>query len=195
MRAVVMWHRTVTDPVHQIYITKSNEVLVLGPCKALIPSPANNFFVMWGTWDDAFHVCSLDTGKEVSVLKSLHDDRIRCVSIPDDNLMVAGGIAGLVSVYRFIGDRKHPQLEPVASLPGHSGSITAISVSRSLSIIVTGSEDRTAIIWDLNRLSFVRSIDAHEGPISALAISNCTGDIVTVCCMPQELHVSVGRRR
>ena len=190
MRAVVMWHRSVTDPVHQIYVTKSNEVLVLGPCKALISAPTNNFFVMWGMWDDAFHVCSLDTGKEISTLKSLHDDRILCVSIPQDNtLMVAGGIAGLVSVYRFVGDRKHPQLEPVASLPGHSGAITAVSVSRSLSIIVSGSEDRTAIIWDLNRLSFVRSIEPHEGPISSLAISDCTGDIVTVCCMPQELHM------
>ena len=36
-------------------------------------------------------------------------------------------------------------------LQGHEASITCVEISEAFSIVVTGSEDGTAIIWDLNR--------------------------------------------
>ena len=39
--------------------------------------------------------------------------------------------------------------------------------------------DRTAIIWDLNRLCYVRSVQDHNAGIQALAVSDTLGDIAS----------------
>jgi len=185
MRAVVMWHRTVSAPVHQINQTKSGEVLALGPCKALIGCGSAHFLLMWGAWDDALRICSLDTGKTVSVLKSLHDDQIRCVvAPPDDELLCTCSSSGVVAIHRINRENKKcPVIEPITTLHGHTGPVTAIAVSRAISIIVSGGEDQTAIVWDLNRRNYVSTMAGHEGPVSAISICDSTGDIVTVCSM------------
>ncbi len=42
-------------------------------------------------------------------------------------------------------------------LYGHAGPITSMYVSKPFSVIVTASQDTTAIIWDLNRYAFVQT--------------------------------------
>ena len=64
-------------------------------------------------------------------------------------------------------------------LYGHSEAITMMSVCKPFSILVTASMDGTAIIWDLNRLCYVRSIQDHSAGVYALAISDTLGDIAT----------------
>ena len=54
-----------------------------------------------------------------------------------------------------------------------------MSVCKPFSILVTASMDGTAIIWDLNRLCYVRSIQDHSAGVHALAISDTLGDIAT----------------
>jgi len=86
-----------------------------------------------------------------------------------------------------------------ALLWGHSGHVTAIVVSQDWSIIVSGCKDGLyvfpsfppqtkpliyflrirCIIWDLNRLCYVRSMIGHSSSITALAIAPSTGVIVT----------------
>ena len=41
----------------------------------------------------------------------------------------------------------------VVHLRGHNGPVTSLCVCRPFGIVVSGSEDRTAIIWDTNRLA------------------------------------------
>ncbi len=48
------------------------------------------------------------------------------------------------------------------------------------SLIISGGKDGKVIIWDLNRLCYVRSLKFHNTPVSSIAISPTTGDIVTV---------------
>lgn len=62
---------------------------------------------------------------------------------------------------------------------GHLGSITALAIAGSYNILISGSEDKTAIVWDLTRLQFVRQLPGHVGPVCAVAVNNLTGDIVT----------------
>ncbi|XP_050083063.1 WD repeat and FYVE domain-containing protein 3 isoform X2 [Anopheles aquasalis] len=45
--------------------------------------------------------------------------------------------------------------------------------------IYNGSRDRTAIIWNLSRLAYVRQLLGHVGVITAVAINELTGDIAT----------------
>lgn len=41
-------------------------------------------------------------------------------------------------------------------------------------MIVSGSRDGTAIIWDLSRCLFVRQLRGHAGPVAAVAINELT---------------------
>jgi WD40 repeat protein len=47
-------------------------------------------------------------------------------------------------------------------------------------MFVTGSDDRTAIVWDLNRLRYMRQLSGHEGPVVYTAVHPYWGEIVTV---------------
>lgn len=44
---------------------------------------------------------------------------------------------------------------------------------------MSGSRDRTAIIWDLARYVYIKHMPGHVGPVAAVAINELTGDIVT----------------
>ncbi|WAR10400.1 LYST-like protein [Mya arenaria] len=65
-------------------------------------------------------------------------------------------------------------------LYGHTDRVTSLVVCRPYSVLVSCSQDGTCIIWDLNRLSYVRSIRSHKSAVKALAISNTLGDIASV---------------
>ena len=63
---------------------------------------------------------------------------------------------------------------------GHGGAVTAIALCRSFSVLVSSSEDGSLIIWDLNRLCYVRSIRHHHSCVKLVTVSDTLGDIVSV---------------
>lgn len=60
------------------------------------------------------------------------------------------------------------------ALLGHTDTVTCLTASLAYHIIVSGSRDRTCIIWDLNKLSFLTQLRGHRAPISALCINELT---------------------
>uniref|UniRef100_A0A1A9W7K7 Lysosomal-trafficking regulator n=1 Tax=Glossina brevipalpis TaxID=37001 RepID=A0A1A9W7K7_9MUSC len=66
----------------------------------------------------------------------------------------------------------------------HTDEITCITLSVEFKIVVTAGKDGIAVIWDLNNLSYVRTIERpaeiHHSPITLLCTSPTLGDIVTV---------------
>jgi WD40 repeat protein len=52
-------------------------------------------------------------------------------------------------------------------------------LSAGYQILVSGSRDRTAIVWDLSRLTFMRQLTGHNAPLAAIDINDLTGDIAT----------------
>lgn len=60
------------------------------------------------------------------------------------------------------------------ALLGHTDTVTCLTASLAYHIIVSGSQDRTCIIWDLNKLSFLTQLRGHRAPVSALCINELT---------------------
>lgn len=93
----------------------------------------------------------------------------------------------VVNVYEII----KRQLVHKKSLYGHSDGITCLAASSAYGLLVSGSRDRSAIIWDLARKAFVRQLIPHEAPVAALAINeqtvscgvrkSCTGGLMDLC--------------
>lgn len=66
-----------------------------------------------------------------------------------------------------------------AILSGHAHDVISVVVSKEWSVIISGGRDGKVIVWDLNRLCYIRTLKHHKGPVTSLAISPTTGDIVT----------------
>lgn len=75
------------------------------------------------------------------------------------------------------------ELVPRASLFGHKTAVTTIAVSKALSTFVTVSTDGAALLWDLNRLEFIRRLPGARSPVECARIHDVTGDIM-LCSGP-----------
>ena len=64
-------------------------------------------------------------------------------------------------------------------LLGHSKQVSCMHVSDSFGLLVTGSEDKSVIVWDLHKLFYVRSLST-KGPVSVVRVSNVNGDVACV---------------
>ncbi len=56
-------------------------------------------------------------------------------------------------------------------VPGHTGTIGGLALSRDGSRLATASEDHTLRIWDSKALKSLRTLNGHEGPVYAVAMS------------------------
>lgn len=98
-----------------------------------------------------------------------------CAAFADQDTLVTGSDDSLVSIWRlshappsmspFVGSTtaktrkgQEPSLTLVHLLRKHSAPITCLHVSRAWSVAISGSLDGSAILWDLNRGLYIRSI-------------------------------------
>lgn len=67
------------------------------------------------------------------------------------------------------------------TLYGHYAEVTCLVCCGEFRILASGSKDGTAILWDLDALTYIRSLTGHATAVSSMAISKTSGDICTVC--------------
>ena len=66
------------------------------------------------------------------------------------------------------------------ALYGHTAPVTVLCVVHTFSLLVSAARDGTIILWDLNHLTFIRSITTGS-EVVALTVSDTLGDIASVC--------------
>ncbi|XP_071834039.1 lysosomal-trafficking regulator-like isoform X3 [Apostichopus japonicus] len=142
----------------------------------------------WGYPDGILRLKHRQKQPSINLIQSeAHQQVVCCASLPDCRLLFVACKSGVILAYRT----KYSQEKLCglhlrglkASLYGHTGAITAVRVCRPYSILVSASQDGTCIIWDLNRLCYVRSLCNKTGPISPVTtveVSDVSGDIASV---------------
>jgi len=80
----------------------------------------------------------------------------------------------VVNVWEFGKGRDRHRVTLKQTLFGHTEAITCLTASAAYNVIVSGSRDRTCIIWDLNQLVFVRQLRGHAAPVAAICINDLT---------------------
>ncbi|KAF8184760.1 hypothetical protein BJ912DRAFT_973913 [Pholiota molesta] len=79
----------------------------------------------------------------------------------------------------------------------HTDEVVCIAASRAWSLVVSGSKDGSAALWDLNRGVYVRSIWHGDGgelsAVNLVAINESTGYIATCSRLKLCLHTINGR--
>jgi hypothetical protein len=141
----------------------------------------NEKLVAAGREDGTIHVWDTATGREVAMLltpsKTVSSytsfGQIDTISFSQDGTTIVG--AGADSS----GDKRTYPVwvwsvatkQIVSTLSGHSDIVIASDISRDGRLAVTGSWDRTAVIWDLRSGREHRLLDAHAKWVTAVAFS------------------------
>ncbi|KAJ7394970.1 hypothetical protein BTVI_159275 [Pitangus sulphuratus] len=175
------------EPVGQIVCTDKG-ILAVEQNKVLIPPTWNKTFA-WGYADLSCRLGTYESDKAVIVYECLSEwGQILCAICPNPKLVITGGTSTAVCVWEMgVSKEKAKALTLKQALLGHTDTVTCLTASLAYHIIVSGSRDRTCIIWDLNKLSFLTQLRGHRAPVSALCINELTGDIVS--CAGTYIHV------
>ncbi|OAD02252.1 hypothetical protein MUCCIDRAFT_143984 [Mucor lusitanicus CBS 277.49] len=156
-----------------------NEKLGVTSCQQLLMPPDGLRYIEWGFSDNSLRLFSTETGKQLNVFENMHVGFISTACFPDSRTLVTGGTDNLVCIWQVKNEKTTTDFALLECLKGHSSAVTTIAASRTYSILVTGSEDKTAIIWDLNRKQYVKTLDGHENGVQIIRINDTTGDIIT----------------
>lgn len=120
---------------------------------------------------------SRDPKRALAVVEQMVPDRITCLAQARAKSIVAGSSDGMVSVWELDGTKREVTLSKL--LRGHDDSVLCVAASSAWSVVVTGSKDKTAIVWDLNRGTYVRSLRGHESGVHLVAIDEKTCHLAT----------------
>ncbi|CAG4982102.1 unnamed protein product [Parnassius apollo] len=176
--------KEVKGPVGQILYTEK-AILAVEQNKVLMP-PSYNKYVAWGFADHSLRIGNYDNDKAVFVCESVAHacgEIVTCVC-PSAKTIVTAGTSTVVTVWQYWARRR--RLAVKVCLYGHEEAVTCLAASPAYNLVVSGSRDGQAIVWDVERGTFVRQLLpphclAPPPPISALAIDDLTGDIATCC--------------
>ncbi|XP_068245244.1 WD repeat and FYVE domain-containing protein 3 isoform X2 [Palaemon carinicauda] len=165
--------KDVKGAVGQI-IAQDKVILAVEQNKTLIPNTYQRYLA-WGFADHSLRIGGYESERAVLVCETPQNGEILAAVCPNYKTIITAGTSSVVKVYEII-KRQWVQKK---CLYGHNDAITCLAASSAYGLLVSGSRDRTAIIWDLARLVYVRQLISHEAPVAALAINEQTGDIAT----------------
>ncbi|XP_014261988.1 WD repeat and FYVE domain-containing protein 3 isoform X2 [Cimex lectularius] len=175
--------KEVKGPVGQIIQWERN-VLAVEQNKVLVP-PNYSKYVAWGFADHTLRMGNYDSDKAVLTCEAVihtSGEILACVC-PNSKTIITAGTSSVVTIWEY----NKKQISVVQTLNGHNEAVTCLATSPAYNVIVSGSRDATAIIWDLSHRIFVRQLIGHNAPVAAVAVNDLTGDIGT--CAGTWLHV------
>ncbi|CAF4232817.1 unnamed protein product, partial [Rotaria sp. Silwood2] len=160
-----------------IIFPTEKSLIALEQCKAIIP-PNYTRCIQYGFPDESLRIMSVDSDKSSMIYELVQDGKITNVLCPTSQYVITAGTNTLINVWE-IGKGRHKRLHLKTRLTGHNDTITYLTASQAYRILISGSDDQTCIVWDLNRLHFIRQLPNHAGPISCICVNELTGDIAS----------------
>ncbi|XP_015121948.1 lysosomal-trafficking regulator [Diachasma alloeum] len=141
------------------------------------------------SWSGSDGIARLKCKKEQPprpLIKSSGYDPITILgSAADCGQLWIGHLSGRITVHSYnveAAGKIEFGLGPASVLLAHRCAVRVIALSRAFSIAVTGDDEGVIVVWDLNSLSYVRSIVCDRThTIGLLSISETLGDIAVTC--------------
>jgi WD repeat and FYVE domain-containing protein 3 len=165
--------RELKSQIGQIITLEKGQLLVVEQNKYLIP-PTYQRYIAWGFADESIKIGNADYEKSYITYENVQEGgALFCCCAPNSRTIITAGTSTTVNVWD-LSKFKYKRLKLKARLYGHEDTVTCMAISNSYHMLVTGSRDRTCIIWDINEWTFVRQLDNHYGAISCIAINETT---------------------
>ncbi|KAB0349750.1 hypothetical protein FD754_014607 [Muntiacus muntjak] len=155
-------------------------ILAVETNKMLLPPHWSRTF-SWG-FDD-FSCCLGNYGSD-KILVTFENlaawGRCLCAVCPSPTTIITSGTSAVVCVWELSMTKgRATGLRLKQALYGHTQAVTCLAASVTFNVLVSGSQDCTCILWDLDHLTHVARLPAHREGVSALAISDVSGTIVS----------------
>ncbi|CAK7273447.1 Beige protein-like 1 [Sporothrix epigloea] len=166
-----------------IYVQKLDRLLCASPFRLNIP-PVYDKYLEWGYADNSIRFYHSDNRKLAGLFEGLHVGQISCVAVAGSRMLITAGEDCVVTVHAVIQSSpgKPVKLLARSSLFGHKTPVTTVAVSNAFSTLLTVSQDGVAMLWDLNRLDFIRKLPGAR-PVECARINDVTGEIL-LCSGP-----------
>lgn len=114
----------------------------------------------------------------LGLIENTHQGQISTAAFADSRTLITAGVDCVITVWTVVSpNAKSVELQPKTSLFGHKFPVATIAVSRSFSTILSASTDGQVLLWDLNRLEFVRKL-ANGRQVECARINDVSGDIL-----------------
>ncbi|OQR90292.1 hypothetical protein THRCLA_09381 [Thraustotheca clavata] len=144
----------------------------------LVP-PRFKKYIDWGT-EGILVLRSLPKGKALFTIAGAQFSNIRCAAFSDDgSTLVSGGDDGVVSVFQCNKVNGQRIFTHKGKLAAHDASVLCVAIDKSFNLIVSGSKDLSAIVWDARTQLYVRELSGHSTPILHVGINGSNGNIMT----------------
>ncbi|KAM6494725.1 hypothetical protein JOM56_009348 [Amanita muscaria] len=154
----------------------------------VVPCPPNTLYVPQHTHDH------IEWSKATSELRVFADNKMvqvienafcTCTAFADTTNLVTGCSDYTVRMWKVVRGQQHQhtRVHLTHVMRIHTDEVTCVTACRTWSLVVSGSRDGSAALWDLNKGVYVRSI-WHGGASDAnavrlVAINESTGYIAT----------------
>jgi len=183
---VIGAQRIVSVPTGEIFGLSDSTCVITHEVKSgdEVTSHTDRIWAAQLTWNNPDNVLRVKIQKDKPPVNFLHVpfQVTVCASVPDCKLLLVGSKSGFIQVHKIQHTRFQTNgliwtgLE--ATLTGHHSAITSLKISTEYSVIVSADCTGHCIIWDLNKLTYVRSVSSEtEKGIDCVAISPTMGDI------------------
>jgi hypothetical protein len=161
-----------------IYSSKLDRLLCATAFKLNMP-PHYDKHLEWGFADNSVRFFQSDNKKLVGLFENLHQGQLSCALFADSRTLITAGVDCVVSVWQVSSpSSKQVDLQPRKSLFGHMHQVSVLAVSKSFSVILSASVDGMVLLWDLNRLEFVRLLIKQGRQVEYAQINDVSGDIM-----------------
>ncbi|KAM0748128.1 beach-domain-containing protein [Meredithblackwellia eburnea MCA 4105] len=169
--------------VYTIYLVPgAPDKTVATPTQSLfIPDGSYSHLISWGFASQTVRLTARGNTLPTTIFENLHSEFVSAGCFADSKTFVTASTDTTVSLWKWKwrSGGKEGHFQQLDCLRGHSDQVSCVAASRAFSIVVSGSDDRTAIIWDLNRKRFVHQLSGHDMRVHLVAISDTTGDVAT----------------
>ncbi|CZR63760.1 probable beige protein homolog [Phialocephala subalpina] len=161
-----------------IYSPKLDRLLCATAFRLNLP-PHYDKYLEWGFADNSIRFYTTDSKKLVGLFENLHQGQLSTCLFASSQLLITAGEDCVLSAHTVITSPSKPvDLQPRSSLFGHKTPVNVLTSSKSFSTLLSASADGTVILWDLNRLEFVRRLTHGRGQIECARINDVNGDIM-----------------
>ncbi|KAA8567980.1 hypothetical protein EYC84_008410 [Monilinia fructicola] len=159
------------------YSSKFDRLLCATAFRLHLP-PAFDKYLEWGFADNSVRFYFNDSKKLAGLFENLHQGQLSTVIFASSQTLITAGEDCVLSAHTIITSSSKPvDLQPRSSLFGHKTPVTTLAVSKSFNTMLSASSDGLVLLWDLNRLEFIRKL-THGRPVECARINDISGDIM-----------------
>ncbi|CAI4228779.1 unnamed protein product [Auanema sp. JU1783] len=112
----------------------------------------------------------------------LGNKKVSCMEYSSTNrILFLSFTNGLIRLYKLeLIDNENVNITQLSDLIAHHSAINCFSISDEFSVAISGDQNGKVVLWDTNRLCFVRVLRQTKSAVTALCISSTSGDVAVV---------------